>query len=514
VAAFNALVSVSDKTGIGSFSQQLVDRGARILSTGGTAQRLEDAGIPVTHISEITGFPEMLGGRVKSLHPAIQAGILARRHVEEDMQDLEEHGFEPIDLVCVNLYPFREAASGDSPVADVLEQIDIGGPALVRAAAKNHRHVTVVTNPEQYDEVADHLQEGGDLDTELRRQLAHRAFAHTARYDTIIDQYFRSHLVEDDFPEELNLSFRKKQDLRYGENDHQRAAFYRGKPSDEPAVTNAEKVQGKELSYNNIVDLDAAIEAAKDFEDPTCVIIKHATPSGIASADTPAQAWRDAYACDTYSPYGGIVSFNRTVDEEAAEELTEIFLECVAAPGFTDDARDVFAEKKKLRLLEVPGLDERGRWGGLEYNSVVGGLVVQDRDIHEPVVDEWEVVTEVEPTPEQWDTLEFAFRAVRHVKSNSVLYAKGTRTVGIGGGQTSRVDSSWIGSEKGGDEIEGSVMASDAFLPFRDGLDKAAEAGVAAVVQPGGSIRDDEVIEAADEHGVSMVFTGQRAFRH
>ncbi len=515
VAQFNAIVSVSDKRGVVEFCRTLVDLKGRILSTGGTAALLEEHDVPVTPIEEVTGYPELLEGRVKSLHPNVQAGILARRNRQSDLEELEEQGIEPIDLVCVNLYPFDEAVAEGLPLEDVLEEIDIGGPTLLRAAAKNFPSVGVVTDPDQYDRVLRELrEEEGHLTRRTRRELAAKAFSHTARYDTIIDQYFRHQLLDEDFPDLLNLTWEKTQDLRYGENSHQRAAFYHGKPTSEPAVVNAEQLHGKELSYNNIVDVDTAIEAAKDFEPPTCVIIKHATPSGLASADTIAEAYRQAFACDTYSPFGGIIGLNRTVTREAAEEMVEIFLEVIVAPDFTDDALEVLQEKENLRILKVPGLEHRGRWGGLEYKSVVGGLVVQDRDIQEPDVDAWEVVTDTEPTAEQKESLAFAFRAVRHVKSNSVVFAKGTRTVGIGGGQTSRVDASWIATHKGGEDIDGSVLASDAFFPFRDAVDVAADAGVTAIVQPGGSIRDEEVIEAANEHGIAMVFTGQRAFRH
>jgi len=511
---FNALLSVSDKTGLVDLGKRLQALGGTLISTGGTSRVLREAGLRVQDVSDVTGFPEMLDGRVKTMHPVITGGILARRNRSDDLATLKAHKIPLLDIVVVNLYPFEETVARGAALDEVLENIDIGGPTLIRSAAKNYRDVAILTSPSQYDPVATELETSGGLSLATRERLAGAAFAHTARYDVIIDQYFRHHLLEDDLPDILNLSFMKKQDLRYGENSHQRAAFYGGKPTKEPSVVNAKQIHGKELSYNNIVDTDTALEAVKDFDAPTCVIIKHATPCGIASAPTVLAAYEDAFATDTYSPFGGVIAVNRQVDLATAQKMGELFLEVIAAPSFAPDARDLLTKKKNLRLLEVPHLESRGRWGGLMYKSVVGGLVVQERDILEPNVQKWEVATKKAPTPDQLKSMVFAFKAVRHVKSNSVVFVQGEKTVGIGGGQTARVDSTRIAVLKGGERIRGSVMASDAFFPFRDAVDEAAAAGVAAIVQPGGSIRDAEVIQAADEHGIPMVFTGQRCFRH
>ncbi len=510
-----ALVSVFDKTGLGPFAESLArDHGFRFVSTGGTAKALRDLGLDVTEVSDVTGFPEIMDGRVKTLHPKIAGGILARRDSEAHMASAAEHDIPMIDLVVVNLYPFEETVARGASEAEVIEMIDIGGPSLIRAAAKNHQDVLVVTDPRQYDAVLTDLAAEGGVALDARERLAHEAFSLTARYDAIIDQYFRRKLVDTDFPAHLTLSFEKIQELRYGENSHQRAAFYHGKPTHEPCVVNGHQLHGKELSYNNILDTDTSIEAVKEFQDPAVVIVKHATPCGIATGPTLHAAYLRAYETDTASPFGGIVALNREVDGATAEELGKLFLEVVAAPLFSEEALAILTKKKNVRLLEVPGLGERQRFGGLMYRSVVGGILVQDRDILDPDTANWKVVTKVAPTPEQLRDMEFAFKCVRHVRSNSVVFAKDGATVAIGGGQTSRVDSTWIATKKGGETIPGSVLASDAFFPFRDGIDVAREAGVAAIVQPGGSIRDAEVIAAADEHGIAMVFTGQRSFRH
>ena len=514
--SFHALFSVSDKTGLPGFAGRISKSGGVLLSTGGTARLLREAGLPVRDVSDVTGFPEMMDGRVKTMHPRVTGGILARRDHAADLAAAGEHGIPLIDLVVVNLYPFERTVASGAPLAEVLENIDIGGPTLIRSAAKNYHHVTVVTSPAQYEQVAREYEEHGHPTLATRERLAMEAFASTARYDTIINQYFRTKVLEEeeDFPKFLSLSFEKQQDLRYGENAHQRAAFYKGKPTTEPCVVNARQTHGKELSYNNIVDADTAIEAVKEFGRPSCVIIKHATPSGIASGDAALEAYRGAFACDTYSPFGGVIALNRVVDRATAEEMGKLFLEVIAAPGFDEGAREVLTAKKNLRLLEVPGLDRRTHFGGLQVKSVVGGLVIQDRDIKEPDVSTWRVVSRVQPTEAQMRDMLFAFKAVRHVRSNSVVFVRDERTVAIGGGQTARVDATRIAVTKGGERIRGSVMASDAFFPFRDGVDEAAAAGVAAIVHPGGSVRDAEVIQAADEHGIAMVFTGQRCFRH
>ncbi|MHB8585368.1 MAG: bifunctional phosphoribosylaminoimidazolecarboxamide formyltransferase/IMP cyclohydrolase [Thermoplasmatota archaeon] len=509
-----ALLSVSDKTGLASFAQRLSARGIQLLSTGGTARALREAGLAPRDVADVTGFPEIMDGRVKTLHPRILGGILAVRENPQHQGEMAQHGLSPIDIVCVNLYPFEETVGRAATREEIIENIDIGGPSLIRAAAKNWQDVIVLTRPDQYEAVISELEKTGDIDDNQRQRLAAEAFAMTARYDVIIDQYFRHQVLREDLPEILNLSFRKIQNLRYGENSHQRAAFYTGKPTKEPAVVNAKQLHGKELSYNNILDVDCALEAVKDFDRPSCTIIKHATPCGIASADTLEQAFDWAYDTDTYSPYGGIVALNRRVDMGTAAKLGKLFLEAVCAPAYDPEALAHLKQKKNIRLLEIPHLDHRGRWGGLQYRSVVGGLVVQDRDILEPRVHEWKVATKAQPTSLELRTMLFAFKAVRHVRSNSVVFAKDERTVAIGGGQTARVDATRIAILKGGDRIRGSVMASEAFFPFPDAVSEAANAGVVGIVQPGGSIRDGEVIAEADKSGISMVFTGQRGFRH
>jgi phosphoribosylaminoimidazolecarboxamide formyltransferase/IMP cyclohydrolase len=514
VRPYHALLSVSDKSGLVEFARRLAKTGAILVSTGGTSKLLREAGLSVQDVADVTEFPEMMGGRVKSMHPRITGGILARRDLPEDMAAVEAHGIPLFDVVVVNLYPFEQTVARGAPHPEVVENIDIGGPTLVRSAAKNCDHVAIVTDPAQYEQVATEIETHGRTLPETRLRLAADAFAHTARYDAIINQYFRAKVLGEDFPDTLTLAFEKTQDLRYGENSHQRAAFYRGKPTDEPCVVNSKQLHGKELSYNNIVDADTAIEAVKEFERPSCVIIKHATPCGIASGDTVSQAYARAFACDTYSPFGGVIAVNRTLDLATAEEMSKLFLEVIAAPGFAPDALALLQGKKNLRLLEVAGLDERQHFGGLQIKSVVGGLVVQDRDILEPDTARWQTVSKTQPTEAQLRDMLFAFKAVRHVRSNSVVFVKDEATVAIGGGQTARVDATRIAVLKGGTNLKGSVMASDAFFPFRDGVDEAAEAGVAAIVHPGGSIRDAEVVQAADEHGIAMVFTGQRCFRH
>jgi phosphoribosylaminoimidazolecarboxamide formyltransferase/IMP cyclohydrolase len=511
---FHALFSVSDKTGLPEFARRVAKAGGQLVSTGGTAKALREAGLKVQDVSELTGFPEMMDGRVKTMHPRITGGILARRGRQDDLAAAAQHQIPLIDLVVVNLYPFDATVARGAPLAEVIENIDIGGPTLIRSAAKNYQDVAVVTSPTQYDLVARELEEKGETTLDTRLRLSADAFAHTARYDAIISQYFRAKLLHEDFPHYLSLSFEKIQDLRYGENAHQRAAFYRGKPSTEPNVVNAKQIHGKELSFNNIVDADCVIEAVKEFSRPSCVIVKHATPCGIASAETLLAAYTAAYECDTYSPFGGVIACNRVVDKATAEAMAKLFLELIVAPGFDADALRLLTAKKNLRLLEVPGLDRKGHYGGLQIKSVVGGLVVQDRDILEPDTSKWKVVSKVQPTDAQLRDALFAFKSVRHVRSNAVVFAKDEATVAIGGGQTARVDATRIAVLKGGTKLRGSVLASEAFFPFRDGVDEAAEAGVACIVHPGGSIRDAEVIQAADEHGIAMVFTGQRSFRH
>ncbi len=511
-----ALISVSDKTGIESFAETLVSLDIEIISTGGTASLLSKHNIPHTSISSVTHFPEMLDGRVKTLHPRIHAGILAQRTKTDHMQTLQEHEISPVDLVVCNLYPFEETIKKPNvSFAEVIENIDIGGPTLIRSAAKNYKDVIIVTSPKQYHNIADQLQQQHTISLEDREQLALDAFSHTAQYDAIISTYLRAHWTNDTLPENSAIALRKKQDMRYGENPHLQGGFYQQLPeTTEPCITNAIKIQGKALSYNNILDSDGAIEAIKEFTEPTCVIIKHATPCGIASAKTLLQAWKDAYSTDTYSPYGGIVAFNRKVGKDIATELDRLFLEVIIAPDYTSEAKQIFAKKKNLRILTVTGIDQEINRKGMIYRSVVGGMLSQERDVNMTPKKEWKIVTKKKPSKDQLSSMEFAVKCVKQVKSNSVVFVKGKQTVGIGGGQTARVDATWIATHKGKDNIKGSILASDAFFPFRDAVDLAAEAGVVAIVQPGGSIRDEEVIDAANEKNIAMVFTGQRYFRH
>ncbi|MHB8633891.1 MAG: bifunctional phosphoribosylaminoimidazolecarboxamide formyltransferase/IMP cyclohydrolase [Thermoplasmatota archaeon] len=517
LAAPVALLSVSDKRGIEEFARALRGAGYRLVSTGGTARAIEAAGIPVEDVEKVTGSKQMMGGRVKTLHPAIAGGILARRDDAGDREALASNSISPIDVVVVNLYPFEEAAARQSPLEELIEEVDIGGPSLVRAAAKNHRHVLVVTDPGQYPRVAAALAEG-KVDVALRQELALRAFQHTARYDAIIARVLSKRFGLTDYPEHLVFAFDRLDMLRYGENEHQRAAFYeKAGPRNiiEPSIVKARQLHGKKLSYNNILDADFALEAVKEFpEAPTCVIVKHATPCGIAQASTVLQAYQEALACDPYSPFGGVVAVNRPLDLATAKELSQVFLEIVVAPAFEAEALAWLRQKKNLRLLEVPGLASPYQRSGTQVRSVTGGLLVQDRDLKEHDVRNWKCVTRRQPTPKELESLRFAARCVKHVRSNAVVFVQGTRTVGIGGGQTARVDSTFIAVHKGGGRIRGSVLASDAFFPFRDAIEVAAKQGVAAVVQPGGSIRDEEVIAAADESGIAMMFSGQRSFRH
>jgi phosphoribosylaminoimidazolecarboxamide formyltransferase/IMP cyclohydrolase len=511
-------LSVSDKTGLLDFAKGLSRLGFQLVSTGGTHKDLTKAGLKVREVSDLTAFPEILDGRVKTLHPKVHGGILARRDLASHQTQLATHGIAPIDVVVVNLYPFEQVYSKNgATLEEAVELIDVGGPTLLRAAAKNHQFVTVVTDPSDYAGVLAELQKERKVGEPTRRRLAVKAFAHTARYDAMISHWLSQRMNGRTFPEQLALPLRKRSDLRYGENHHQKAAFYDDPLrlfGTEPSVSTAKQLHGKELSYNNILDADTAIEAIKEFDAPSVVIIKHATPSGIASAPTLLNAWQDAYATDTYSPYGGVVVVNRTLPLALAQELSKVFLELVIAPRFEPQALALLQAKKNLRLLEVQGLESAKAEGGLVVRSVTGGVLVQERDTLGFNPDTWKIVTKKKPTKEQIESLVFAARCVKHVRSNALVFAKGTRTVGVGGGQTARVDSAMIACYKGKENIRGSVLASEAFFPFRDAIDLAAQNGVAAIVQPGGSIRDDDVIAAADEHGIAMMFNNHRSFRH
>ncbi len=512
-----ALISVSDKSGVADFALKLHECGVEILSTGGTAKLLEEKGIPVTPVSQATGFPEMMDGRVKTLHPKIHGAILGRRDVPEHMEAMKTHGIQAIDLVVVNLYPFEQAvAKEDCDLATAIENIDIGGPSMVRSAAKNFNDVTIAVNPEDYEIILAEMKEnGGATRRETRMRLCRDAYAHTARYDSLISAYLTEQLEEEtSFPPLLLPAFEKVQDLRYGENPHQSAAFYR-EPSPRSAdIVSAKQLQGKELSYNNILDLNAAWELTVEFEAPAAVIIKHTNPCGVALDEGLIQAFIKARETDPTSAFGGIIGLNREVSAELAEEITKNFVEAVIAPGFSSEALAIFSAKKNVRLMAMPAVNSPRPVRDFDYKRVGGGLLVQERDgvVYGP--DELKTATKIQPDAQMLEDLKFAWVVAKHVKSNAIVYAKNRETLGVGAGQMSRVDSAKIAVSKANKSLENCVMASDAFFPFRDSIDTAAECGVKAIVQPGGSIRDDEVIQAADEHDISMVFTGMRHFRH
>jgi phosphoribosylaminoimidazolecarboxamide formyltransferase/IMP cyclohydrolase len=511
-----ALISVSDKRGIVDFARSLIELGYEIISSSGTARVLKENGIPVLEVSQITGFPEIMGGRVKTLHPKIHGGLLAVRDNPEYMRQLEEQGIQPIDIVAINLYPFEETVKRGADLDEIIENIDIGGPAMVRASAKNHKFVTIIVDPDDYDFVVHELKEKGDTTLETRRKLALKAFRHTAFYDSVISAVLNEKFdINDKFPEELSIPVRKKTSLRYGENPHQEASLYVS-PVEYTGLSIAESevLHGKEMSYNNFLDVEAAVNLVKEFEETACVIVKHNNPCGVAVREKQIDAYKEALSRDPKSAFGGIVAFNKPVNLETAQVLTEIFLEVVIAPDFEEDALSFLKEKKKnLRLVKIKNFNKKPV--GLEYRRISGGLLIQDRDMG--LYKEWNVVTKREPTQEEIEDLLFAWKVVKHVKSNSVVIAKDKASVGIGPGQTSRVDSLETAVKKAkefGFSTEGAVLASEAFFPFRDSVDEAAKHGIKAIIQPGGSIRDPEVIEAADEHGIAMVFTGMRHFKH
>jgi len=521
-----ALLSVSDKAGIIEFAKELSSQGVEILSTGGTCKLLAENGIKVTEVSDYTGFPEMMDGRVKTLHPKIHGGILARRGIDEAV--MSENDIAPIDMVVVNLYPFAATvARPNCSLEDAIENIDIGGPTMVRAAAKNHKDVTIVVNAGDYPRVLKEMQENnGSLAYKTRFDLAIAAYEHTAQYDGMIANYFGTMVpsygenkegdVESKFPRTFNMQFKKKQDMRYGENSHQDAAFYVEDDIQEASVSTATQLQGKALSYNNIADTDAALECVKEFSEPACVIVKHSNPCGVAVADNILDAYEGAYKTDPTSAFGGIIAFNRELDAKTAEAIvSRQFVEVIIAPSVSPEAAQIVAAKKNLRLLVC------GEWAEkttqFDIKRVNGGLLVQDRDQGMVGLGDLKVVTKRQPTEAELNDLLFSWKVAKFVKSNAIVYVKNSATVGVGAGQMSRVYSAKVAGIKAADEnleVAGSVMSSDAFFPFRDGIDAAAEAGISCVIQPGGSMRDNEVIAAADEHGMAMVFTGMRHFRH
>jgi phosphoribosylaminoimidazolecarboxamide formyltransferase/IMP cyclohydrolase len=509
-----ALISVSDKRGLIPFAEGLSKLGIEILSTGGTCRSLRDAGIHVVEVSEKTGFPEIMDGRVKTLHPTIHGGLLGRRGTDEAV--MEEHGIEPIDLLAVNLYPFEQTiARADATIDDAIENIDIGGPAMIRAASKNHDGVAVVVDPDDYDDVLESLK-NDLLSLDARRTLAAKAYAHTASYDTAITKYLSSSLDQNPLGDRILYSGSLVERMRYGENPHQEAAFYIDQQAPKGSLATADQLQGKALSYNNIADSDAALECVKQFAAPACVIVKHANPCGVAVAGGILEAYEKAFKTDPTSAFGGIIAFNRPLDVATAKSIIDRqFVEVIVAPEIGDDAAEILKEKKNVRVLRTGDWAESS--GGFDFKKVSGGLLVQGSDMGRITADDLKVVTDKAPTPEHIEDMLFAWTVVKYVKSNAIIFCKDNMTIGVGAGQMSRVYSTKIAAIKAADEeleVKGSVMASDAFFPFRDGIDAAAETGIAAIIQPGGSMRDDEVIQAANEHGLALVFTGMRHFRH
>ncbi|MDH5639009.1 MAG: bifunctional phosphoribosylaminoimidazolecarboxamide formyltransferase/IMP cyclohydrolase [Nitrospinota bacterium] len=507
------LISVSDKSGLAEFAQNLQTMGAQLLSTGGTAKFLRDAGLVVTDVSDYTGFPEIMDGRVKTLHPKVHGGILARRDLDSHVSQMADNGIDPIDMVVVNLYPFEQTiAKPDVAFEDAVENIDIGGPAMVRSAAKNHAHVAVVVDPEDYAAVADEMKENdGSLTAETMRTLAAKAFDHTAWYDGRIASYMNRQVTSKvKFPNRMIIQLEKTQALRYGENPHQDAALYTMADS-RGFVAQAAQLHGKELSFNNIVDMSAAYEMASEFSDPAVAIIKHTNPCGVAVNQNLVQAYLDARECDPVSAFGGVIAVNREVDEATAEEISKLFVEVLIAPSYSAKALGKLQEKKNIRLIKAPS---REMVAALTARFLSGAALLQDDDTQTLSEGGLKVVSKRPPTDEEMKALRFAWTVAKHVKSNAIIYADSKSTIGVGAGQMSRVDSARIAHEKARRPLAGAVMASDAFFPFRDGIDEAAKVGIKAVIQPGGSMRDEEVIAAADENGMAMVFTGMRHFRH
>ena len=507
-----AFLSVSDKTGIVEFAKGLLEQGFELLSTGGTKRALTEAGVPVTGVSEITGFPECLDGRVKTLHPKIHAGILAMRSNPEHMNQLKELGIEPIDIVVVNLYPFKQTiAKENCTLEDAIENIDIGGPSMLRAAAKNWQDVAVITDAADYDKVLCELKETGKVSKETKFYLAAKVFETTAAYDALISSYLRA-ITGNDLPEKFTVTYEKAQEMRYGENPHQRAAFYKAPLPVEGSLAIAEQLNGKELSYNNINDANAALAQLREFSGIAAVGLKHANPCGVAEAESVYEAYTKAYNADPTSIFGGIVAVNETVDEKTAEEMAKIFLEIVIAPDYTKEALEVLCKKKNLRVLKLPSIRKTGG-EKLEMKSVLGGLLVQETD--NALLDgELKVVTKRAPTEKEMSDLLFTWKVVKHIKSNGIAIGKDNCSLGIGPGQVNRIWATVSALERSGEAVRGAVLASDAFFPFSDCVEEAAKAGITAIIQPGGSIRDQESIDLADEKGIAMVFTGMRHFKH
>lgn len=510
-----ALVSVSDKTGIVEFCRELSALGVEIISTGGTSTLLAKEGVPVIGISDVTGFPEIMDGRVKTLHPAVHSGLLAVRDNDEHTRQMKELGLDYIDLVVVNLYPFAETiAKPDVEYEDAIENIDIGGPTMLRSAAKNHAFVSVVVDAADYATVLEEVKASGDTTLDTRKRLAAKVFRHTAAYDSLISGYLSS-VTGDPLPERYTVTYEKVQDLRYGENPHQKAAFYRKPLAEAGSLTAAEQLHGKELSYNNINDANAALQIVKEFDEPAVVAVKHMNPCGVGVGTSIYEAYQKAYHADPTSIFGGIVAANRPIDSDTADKLKDIFLEIILAPGFTEKAFEILSKKKNIRLLKIDITGAAAeRQSEFVVTSVAGGMIVQESDVHSLDVSELKVVTDRAPSEEELKQLLFGWKVVKHVKSNAIVLAKDDMTIGVGAGQMNRVGAAKIAIEQAGEKAQGAVLASDAFFPMGDTLELAAKAGVKAVIQPGGSIKDEESIKVANEYGIAMVFTGVRHFRH
>jgi len=510
-----ALISVSDKTGIVDFAKQLDSMGVEIISTGGTAKALEDSGIKVIGISEITGFPECLDGRVKTLHPNVHAGILAMRSNPEHMKQLEELKVDTIDMVVINLYPFKQTIlKGQVELEEAIENIDIGGPTMLRSAAKNYQDVIVVVDPSDYNTVIDELKATDNVSVKTKFKLSYKVFEHTSHYDTLIAAYLRSKLNEEFFPETLSLTYEKAQEMRYGENPHQKAVFYKEVGANVGCLTSAKQLHGKELSFNNINDTNGALDILKEFDEPTVVAVKHANPCGVGSAGTIYEAYIKAYEADPVSIFGGIVAANKEIDEITAQELNKIFVEIVIAPSFSGQALEILKQKKNIRLLALDNISAKLPEGTYDMKKVAGGLLLQNYNNLLYNEEDMKVVTEKQPTIEELDTMRFAMKVVKHTKSNAIVLAKDKQSVGVGPGQANRVTALKIAIEYGAEKCKGAVMASDAFIPFGDCVEEAYKAGITAIIQPGGSIRDQESIDACNKYGIAMVFTGMRHFKH
>lgn len=508
-----ALISVSDKTGVAAFAKGLAEQGIEIISTGGTKAMLEQAGIKTISIEEVTDFPEMMDGRVKTLHPKIHGGLLGRRDLSEHMEAMERHNIQPIDFVCVNLYPFKETILKEHVTREeAIENIDIGGPSMLRSAAKNHQSVTVVVDPKDYDQVLSELTSTGETTLLTRRRLAAKVFRHTAAYDALIAEYLTEAVGEKE-PETLTLTYDLKQILRYGENSHQKAAFYQNALPLPFSIASAKQLHGKELSYNNIKDADAAIRISREFDQPAVVAVKHMNPCGVGVGETIDEAYQYAYQADPISIFGGIIVLNREVDLKVAEKLHQLFLEIVIAPSFSDEALTILSSKKNLRLLTLD-FSKKSQAIEDEKVSVLGGLLIQDQDIMKEDVEKWQVVTKRNPTSAERTALEFAWKTVKHVKSNAIVVANSQQTLGIGAGQMNRVGSVQIAIKQAGEKVEEAVLASDAFFPMSDSIEYAGKQGIKAIIQPGGSIKDQESIDMADKYGIAMLFTDSRHFRH